>query len=279
MSVLLLAAKVVLGLVVAAYLASGLYLYLNQARFLFPGAYMSLPRGFEDAGRAMGLEPATINVRDGTALFAVHRAPKPGQPVIIVFHGNGSYPEDYGFLYEDWIASGHGVVAPVARGYPRSAGHADGEAMLGDALDINDWAIRTYPGHPVIVFGQSLGTAPAIHIAARRDVAGVILVSPFASMLSLVREKIPYLPIALLLKSPFRSDLEIAEVSAPILIFHGDRDTLVPIASGRELAALARREVLFETISGAGHNDGLFGSVMIRDIAEFIARAATLPLK
>lgn len=276
MSVLLLAAKVVLGVVLATYIAVGLYLYLNQARFLFPGAYMPLPRGLDDAYRMMGLEPATIRARDGAELFAIHRAPKPGQPVIIVFHGNGSYPESYGFLYEGWISSGHGVVAPVARGYPRSAGTADGEAMLGDALDIHDWTVRRYPGHPVVIFGQSLGSAPAIHVAAWRDVAGVILVSPFASMLSLVREKVPYLPIALLLKSPLRSDVEIPAVKAPILIFHGDRDTLVPNASGRRLAALARTEVTFEAMPGAGHNEGLFGPDMTRKIAEFIAERAAV---
>jgi alpha-beta hydrolase superfamily lysophospholipase len=200
----------------------------------------------------------------------LQRGPQPGKPVVITFHGNGSYPESYGFLYAGWISQGYGVVAPAARGYPRSSGAADGEMMLADGLDVYDWVVKTYPGQPVIVFGQSLGTSPALHVAAHRKVAGAVLVSPFKSMLSLVQEKIPYLPISLLLKSPFRSDLDIGAVTAPIIIFHGDRDTLVPIASAKALVALTKTAVAFEVITGAGHNDGLFSPGMVDKIADFI---------
>ena len=193
-----------------------------------------------------------------------------GKPVILVFHGNASFPESYGFLYEGWIAAGYGIVAPVARGYPRSPGVANGETMLADALEIRDWIAATYPGRPVVVFGQSLGTGPAVHVAARRDVAAAILVSPFLSMLSLVGEKMPWLPSRLLLSSPFRSDLEIGRATAPIAIFHGDRDTLIPIAHGEALAKLARSAVTFRTVAGAGHNDGLFDPGMVGEIDAFI---------
>ena len=91
----------------------------------------------------------------------MHRAPAPGKPIVLIFHGNASYPEDYGFLTTDWTAAGYGIVAPVARGYPRSTGAAEGKAMLVDAVVIRDWIGKTYPGHAVFVFGQSLGTGPA----------------------------------------------------------------------------------------------------------------------
>lgn len=275
MSVVYLLMKIAVGLAVAAYLGVGLLLYLTQARFLFPGAYMAPPPELDRIASASGLESRTITAGDGTELFLLQRGPQPGKPIVITFHGNGSYPESYSFLYAGWMSRGYGVVAPAARGYPRSSGATDGEMMLADGLDIYDWTVKTYPGHPVIVFGQSLGTSPALHVAARRAVAGVVLVSPFKSMLSLVQEKIPYLPISLLLKSPFRSDLDIAEVTAPIIIFHGDRDTLVPIASAKALVAQAKTEVTFEVIPGAGHNDGLFSAGMVDKIADFMEAATS----
>lgn len=269
-SMLLSFAKAILAVAVALYLIACGLLYVFQGRFLFPGAYMPLPDGIESYGRRMGFEPVDIKAADGTALHLLNRAPQPGKAVILVFHGNASYPESYGFLYADWMAGGHGIVAPVARGYPRSPGAIDGEIMLADALAIRDWIAATYPDNPVIVFGQSLGTGPAVHVAARRDVAGLILVSPFLSMLALVGEKLPWLPARLLLASPFRSDLEIGKVTAPIAIFHGDQDTLIPPAHGEALAKLAKSDVAFHLVPGAGHNDGLFSRNVIVGLESFI---------
>lgn len=271
LSTMFLLAKTAAVLAVALYLAACVVLYFVQARLLFPGAFMPLSPGIEAEGQALGLQPFNLATDGDESIHLLHWAPDPERPIVLVFHGNGSYPEDYGFLYAGWIAEGYGVVAPVARGYPRSSGAPDGEGMLADALAIRDWIGKTYPGHPVFVFGQSLGTGPAVHVAANREVAGVILVSPFRSMLSLAAEKMPWIPMRLLLASPFRSDLDIPRVTAPILIFHGDQDTLVPIVHGRALAALAKAPVEFEVVRGAGHAAGLFGLPMIDRISTFLS--------
>lgn len=272
LSTLLVFAKAALALAIAGYLGACALLYVFQARFLFPGAFMPLPPGIELEGRALGLEPVLLKTSDGESLHLLHRAPEPGRTVVLVFHGNASYPEDYGFLYGGWIVEGHGVVAPVARGYPRSTGAPQGEDMLADALAIRDWIAETYPENPVVVFGQSVGTGPAVHVAAHRAVAGVVLISPFTSMLSLVKEKVSWIPARLLLASPFRSDLEVERVKAPVLIFHGDRDMLIPIEHGRALAALVKAHVTFETIPDAGHAEGLFALEMRQKIEAFLAR-------
>jgi hypothetical protein len=250
--------RVIAATALCAYLAACTFLYFSQARFLFPGAFLPLPAEFADFGKRLGFEAASVIASDSEKLFVLHRAPAGDQPIVIVFHGNASYPEDYGFLYFGWIAAGYGIVAPTARGYPRSGGQADGEKMLADALDIYDWTARTYPGHMVYVLGQSMGCAPAVHLAARRTIAGAVLISPFKSMLSLVRSKLPYFPVSWLLQSPFRNDRDMPHITAPVMIVHGELDALVPIASARELAALAKTNVRFEVIKGAGHANGLF---------------------
>lgn len=271
MSTWVLFAKAAVAITLAGYIGACLLLYIFQARFLFPGAFVPLPAGIEAEGRVLGLLPFALGTTDGESLHLLHRAPAPGRPVIVVFHGNASYPEDYGFLYPGWIGDGYGIVAPVARGYPRSSGAPGGEAMLADALAIRDWIADTYPDSPVVVFGQSLGTGLAVHVAAYREVAGVILISPFTSMLALVQEKVPWAPVRLLLASPFRGDLDAARIKAPVLIFHGERDALIPIANGRALAALITAPVTFETVSGAGHAEGLFTVAMQEKIATFLA--------
>lgn len=262
--------RIILAIAISAYLAACIYLYFTQARVLFPGAFMPFPAELEGLGTSIGLEAVTITASDGEKLFAFRHTPADGKPIVILFHGNASYPEAYDFLYSDWIAEGYGIVAPAARGYPRSTGLPEGEKMLADALDIYDWAAKAYPGHPVFVVGQSLGSAPAVHLAAHRPVAGVVLISAFKSMQSLAASKLPYMPTTLLLKSPFRSDLDIPKVTAPILFLHGEMDALVPIASARELAALAKASVQFEVIHGAGHAAGLLTPTLIDAINRFL---------
>jgi alpha-beta hydrolase superfamily lysophospholipase len=272
MTLFYLLAKVVAVLICLAYAAVACLLYINQDRFIFPGAFRPLPAGTEALGRDLGLRATTIPVTDGESLFALTRAPDAGKPVIIVFHGNGSYPESYGFLHAGWIAAGYGIVTPAARGYPRSQGRPGGPAMLADALRVFDWARTNFGGGPVIVLGHSLGTSLAVHVAAQRDVAGVVLVSPFLSMLELVRARVPYLPVWLLLASPFRSDLDIGKVTKPILVFQGDRDEVVPLQSAQALASLATSPVEFHVIAGAGHGAGMFSTDMISRIDAFIGR-------
>jgi len=262
--------RTVAGIAVCLYIGICVFLYFSQARFLFPGAFMPFPVELVGLGSRLGMADAAIHASDGTVLFALQRPPAEDKPIVILFHGNASYPEAYGFLFSGWIAAGYGIVAPAARGYPRSGGDAHGEKMLDDALTIYDWAAKTFLGHPIYLLGQSMGSAPAVHLAAHRPVAGVVLISPFRSMLSLVAGKFPYLPVGWILRSPFRSDLDMPAIAAPVLIMHGKDDTLVPVSSARELAALATTKVKFELVRGAGHGPGLFENEMIEQIDRFL---------
>ncbi|MCS4089399.1 alpha/beta hydrolase [Rhizobium sp. BK176] len=246
-------------------------LWALQDRFIYPGVYESVPNWVGMAS-PVSVRRVTVPVDKQTDLAVLYRRPDPGQPTIIVFHGNAGYPEDYGFLYKAWAASGYGIVAPVYRGYPRSAGVVSADAILRDALAVYDWSARRHPSSPILVFGQSLGTAPAVHVAADRTVSGTILVSPFKSMLSIVEDRMPYFPVELGLRSPLRSDLDMPKVKSPVLIFHGDRDDVVPLNSGKELAALAPNPPRFVVVKDAGHIDGLFGGVMVVAINRFIAQ-------
>jgi fermentation-respiration switch protein FrsA (DUF1100 family) len=246
-------------------------LWVMQDRFIYPGVYETVPNWVGMAS-PVSVKLVPVPVDNRTDLAVLYRRPDPGQPTIIVFHGNAGYPEDYGFLYKAWAASGYGIVAPVYRGYPRSAGSVSADAILRDALAIYDWSARRHPASPIVVFGQSLGTAPAVHVAANRAVSVTVLVSPFKSMLSIVSDRMPYFPVSLALRSPLRSDLDIPNVKSPVIIFHGDRDEVVPLASGKELAALAPTAPRFVVVKNAGHIDGLFGGVMVVAINRFIAQ-------
>ena len=86
--------------------------------------------------------------------------------------------------------------------------------------------------------------------------------SPFSAAVDIAAAAYPFVPVRWLMKDQFRSDLRIAKVTAPVLILHGDRDEVVPIALGERLYGLANSPKRFVRIPGGGHgNLGGFGAL------------------
>jgi hypothetical protein len=124
----------------------------------------------------------------------------------------------------------------------------------------------------LVLYGESLGTGPAVRLAAREPVAALVLEAPFLSVLAVAQGQYPFVPVAPLLKHPFRSDLWIGSVSAPVLILHGGRDGVVPVGQGEALYALAREPKRLFLAREAGHEDlPAFGS--LTRVARFIEDA------
>ena len=154
------------------------------------------------------------------------------------------------------MALGIHVLLVDYRGYGRSEGspseagaYADARAGLAHLT-----GERGIPEQRIVVFGRSIGSAVAVDAARDRPLAGLVLESPFPSLTALVRA-LYHLPLGWLTGQRFESGRKISAVRCPILFFHGERDTIVPIELGRELYALAPEPKAFETIRGAGHND------------------------
>ena len=91
----------------------------------------------------------------------------------------------------------------------------------------------------IIIYGESLGTGAAVEIAQNNDFAGVILESPFTSMIDAGKTKYPFFPVRLLLKDKYESDKKIKNIKSPILIMHGEVDRIVPFWMGEKMYKLA----------------------------------------
>ena len=116
--------------------------------------------------------------------------------------------------------SGIGLLAISYRGYPGSTGSPSEYGLLTDGLAAFDWLSAQGSGG-IVLLGQSLGSGVAVNTAAQRPATGVILVSAYLSVLSVAQAQYPFLPVAPLIKDPFRSDLRIAGVGQPKLFIHG----------------------------------------------------------
>jgi fermentation-respiration switch protein FrsA (DUF1100 family) len=91
------------------------------------------------------------------------------------------------------------------------------------------------------------------------------------SVLALAKSHYPYLPVGLLLKDRFRSDLKIARVIQPKLFIHGRRDDIIPLSFGEALYAMAPEPKEMLVYDAYGHND-LWDEGMLDDVVGFVAR-------
>jgi fermentation-respiration switch protein FrsA (DUF1100 family) len=170
------------------------------------------------------------------------------------------------------------MLAVDYRGYGRSTSSATVARVEHDAWDVWQWikSQTQLDTTRVIVYGRSIGTGPAIHLAVTREVAGLIVESPFTSLRSLARRHYPLLP-AFLAPGGFRNDRNIRLVRAPTLFIHGTRDAIIPADMSQTLMAAAGGSSELYLIDGADHNDtyDLGGDAYVRRFREFIDRVLT----
>ncbi|MBB4576939.1 hypothetical protein GGI59_005843 [Rhizobium lentis] len=248
---------------VIAYMALVGLIYFSQRSLLYPGA-----------GAAPLPEPAnwgeTIHIKtpDGEILQALYSQGDSDKPCVLLFFGNGDRVDNYAFLAQALAARGIGLLAISYRGYPGSTGSPSEQGLLTDGIAAFDWlSAQTKSG--IVVLGRSLGTGVAVNTAGQRPAVGLVLVSPYLSVLSVAQMHYPFLPVEFLLKDPFRSDLNIAKVRQPKLFLHGRLDDSIPLSSGQALFHLAPEPKQMLIYDRAGHND-IFNDGMVGDVIGFV---------
>lgn len=247
-------------LVLAGYLAWAALMTWAHPRLIYP--FFAEPfdtPGFREIRQTMpdGTEIA-LRVSDGEG------------PTILYFMGNAGALQLFASSLNVHRAQGRRVVALEYRGGGGRPGTPSEVLLKADALVAADRALSY--GDPVVIHAYSLGTGLAVHVAARRPVAGLILEAPFSRLCELMA-RAAFLPACVMpLVQRWNSLADAPDVTAPVLILHGANDRLIP--PGRSVAldaALDRsRRVVIE---GADHLDiGLNGQTW-REIRDFLEQA------
>jgi len=245
--------------VAGAYGLLGAVMYVAQRSLMyFPEALRTPPTvaGFPRA------EEIVLDTEDGERVIAWHVPPAAGQNVIVYFHGNGGALRYRAHRFKALTSDGTGLVALSYRGYGGSTGHPTEAGLLADSAAAYRFAASHYPPDRLVLWGESLGSAVAVAVAAEQPVKAVILEAPFTSTADVGARAYWYMPVRALLKDQFHSDERIARVSAPILVLHGVRDAVVPIEFGERLYAMIESPKRFVRFPEGNHNDlDAFGAV------------------
>jgi len=196
-----------------------------------------------------------------------------GAPLLIYFGGNA---EEVSWLVgiADRFA-GHSLLLLNYRGYGGSGGRPGESALFADALLGYDYARqrRDVDASRILVMGRSLGSGVAVHLAAQRQLAGVILVSPYDSVRALAQSIYPWLPVGLMLKHPFDSLSRAGGVAAPLLCVVAGNDGVIPPAHSRRLFdAWGGRDKRWIEVRDAGHDNVSDELRYWEEIASFLGR-------
>jgi len=204
-----------------------------------------------------GFDPLRLTSKDGTPISAWFRTAQAGFPTLLYFHGNGGNLASRAHYFHLLASAGFGVLALDYRGYGASEGNPSEEGFYQDARATVEYALAkaALPANQIILYGESIGTGVAVQMASEYPAAALVLHSPFTSIEDIAKDSYPWLPVHYLLKDRFDSLSKLADVSEPLLLFHGEQDTIVPVALGKELFAHARepKEALY--FPDGGHND------------------------
>jgi len=141
------------------------------------------------------------------------------------------------------------------RGYGESTGKPSQKNLYADALRVYDAAVAQLQPAKVIVIGRSLGTGVATYLAKNRNCDAMVLITPFDSLQSVASAYYPFLPISLLLRHKFRSDLNVPDLKIPTLILAAQEDQIIDASHTQRLIEHFTVAPKVVNIAGAGHND------------------------
>lgn len=228
---------------------------------VFDRLFIYQPAAWQDRnwGRFSGLplEDVWFEAEDGVRLFGWYvEAPK-APAAFLWCHGNAGNMvhrlDNLTRLHEVGLS----VFLFDYRGYGKSEGTPSEPGLYRDAQAAYTYLTETRRISPqrLVIFGRSLGAGVAGHLASRQPAAGLILESPFPSIKAVARAHTFGLPSDWLMQGEFNLEASLHAVHMPILVIHGDQDTIVPFPLGKRVFEAANQPKTWYPVNGAGHND------------------------
>jgi pimeloyl-ACP methyl ester carboxylesterase len=194
------------------------------------------------------------------------------RPLLLFTHGNAELIDDWAREFAEARRAGVGVLLVEYPGYGRSEGRPSEASIAAAVLAAYDWAAgqpSVDPGR-IVAHGRSLGGGAACILASRRPVAALVLESTFTGVAPMARRLgVP----RFLVRDRFDNLAVVRTLAGPILVIHGDHDTVIPTIHGERLASAARRATL--RLVPCGHNDCPSSWPLVRD---FLRASNLLPL-
>lgn len=238
--------------IIIGYLGLIVVVYLVQERFIFKPE--KLEQDFQYKYDAPFRE-LFFDVEEGVSINGLHFYVEKPLGLVLYFHGNSRSIKGWAKYAKDFYRYQYDVVLVDYRGFGKSTGKRSEKDMLSDMQFVYDTLITTYHENHIIVYGRSLGSGFAAHLASENKPRYLILDAPYYSFTKVVERFLPILPMKYVLRFQMRTDKWLPKVNCHTYILHGTKDWLIPIRNSEKLQALAPRKITLIRIMGGNHNN------------------------
>ncbi len=229
--------SVFFSILILIYLSITAFLFFSQRNLL----YHPSENNYSGDQLIVKIDKVKIITEDNLELLAwYHEKDIINFKTILYLHGNAGSLENRIHKINHFKDININFLLLAWRGFSGNKGRPTEQGLYKDARAAINWLKKKgIKDQNIIIYGESLGTGIATEIAQNKNYAGVILESPFTSMIEAGSSKYPIFPIKLLLKDKYESNKKIKNVKSPILIMHGEEDRIVPFNMGKKLYDLA----------------------------------------
>lgn len=200
------------------------------------------------------LKASGWQILDRDGVRAWFKPSKNNSLAVIAFHGNASSACSMGHIGVPLAQKGYAVMMAEYPGYG-GRGEATQENIQKAAIAAYDLLSKLLPGTKIVVYGESLGTAPATWVSANRPATGLIMTTPFPSMTVVATQHYPWAPTPIILRDRWPAARWASRVAGPVMIFQGDSDRVISWGTGREAGDAFPTLKKFVTIRDAGHGN------------------------
>ena len=189
----------------------------------------------------VSIEKVSIKTNDNLKLLGWYKNNNLSKYKTVLFlHGNAGTLENRIHKINHFEKINVNFLLVAWRGFSGNKGKPTEKGLYEDARSAVKWLEeKGIKKNNIILYGESLGTGVVTEIAQNENFAGVILESPFTSMIDAGKDKYPFLPVKILLKDKYESDKKIKNIKSPVLIMHGKVDKIVPFHMGQTMYELA----------------------------------------
>ena len=208
------------------------FLYFYQRNLM----YLPNENNYFDGQLSVNIEKIKIKTDDNIELLGwYHNKDLKKHKTILFFHGNAGSLENRIYKLNHFQEMNVNFLIIAWRGFSGNKGKPSEEGLYKDGNSAIKWLIdKGVAEENIVIYGESLGTGVATHLSQNKNFAGVILETPFTSMIDAAKTFYPYIPVKILLKDKYDNKSKIKNISIPILIMHGEADQIVPFFMGKK---------------------------------------------
>jgi len=214
------------------YVIIGVIIYFIQDILLFHPKPLSKEHKY---AFTLPFEEINLPVEERNLNIIQFKPDSAAKGVVLYFHGNMKNIERYASITPLFTSEGYEIWMMDYPGFGKSTGKRTEVNIYSDAATLYGLALKKFSADQVIIYGRSIGTGPASHLASKQTFKKLILETPYYSIDALAKNYFPIYPVQLLSKYSFPVGDHLKNVKSEVYLIHGTDDEVVPYSQSQKI--------------------------------------------